>query len=197
LRRIRRGHYVLLGVAAVVLASVATDIGHRASTSDRASDLRGLVNEVKSDLASCNASVRDSFSAYSEVVRGRPDERSAAEGIVNGDEPNCTPVANSDLYDLATLETPGTLRSFGVQAATVNLSSWAFPDAAATISDLGQLLTHPDDQAAGQDLTRRMDDMARLDQSAEGTFAAAATALHTGISSLDLRSTDGLRITGL
>lgn len=197
MRRIRRGHYALLGVAAVVLASVAVDIGHRATTSDRASDLRGFVNQVKSDLASCNASVRDSFAAYTEVVSGRPDERKAAEGIVSGDEPNCTPVANSDLYDLATLEAPGTLRSFGVQTATGNLSSWAFPDAAATIADLGQLLTHPGDQAAGPDLTRRMDDMARLDQSAERTFAAAATALHTGIASLDLRSTDGLRISGL
>jgi hypothetical protein len=197
LRRVGRGRYLLLGVAAVVIASVAVDVGHHATTGDRASDLRGFVNQVKSDLASCNASVRDSFAAYTEVVNGRPDERKAAEGIVSGDEPNCTPVANSDLYDLATLEAPGTLRSFGVQTATANLTSWAFPDAAAAISDLDQLLAHPGDQAAGQDLTRRMDDMARLDQSAERTFAAAASSLHTGIASLDLRSTDGLRISRL
>ena len=58
-----RGHYVLLGVAAMVLASIAFDVGHHATTSDRASDLRGLVNQVKTDLASCNASIRDSFAA--------------------------------------------------------------------------------------------------------------------------------------
>jgi hypothetical protein len=188
--RIKRSHCIPLGVAAVVVASLGFDLGHHATTTDQASDLRGLVNQVKTDLASCNASVRDSFAAYAEVVSGRPEERNAAVGIIRGNQPNCTPVANSDLYDLATLEAPGTLRSFQVQQATVDLATWAFPDASAAISDVGRLLAEPADQAARSDLTRRTADMARLDQSAEGRLAAAAAALHTRVANLDLRSTD-------
>jgi hypothetical protein len=182
----------MLGVAAVLAASIAFDVGHSATRGNRASDLRSLVSQVKTDLTSCNASAGDSFAAYTEVVGGRHDELGAAKSIIGGDQPYCTPVGNTDLYDLATLEVPGTLRTYNLQPAVQELSTWAYPDAAAAITDVGQMLAHPSDAGARQDLTARLNEMAQLDRSAQASFDRAAAALGTSVDNMNLGAADQL-----
>ena len=90
-RMTRRGRWVVAGVAVTVALSAAFDIGHGGGTRGRAGDLTALVATINTDIAACNSSLRDSYSAYAEVVGGRNDERATAESIIAGDEPNCTP----------------------------------------------------------------------------------------------------------
>jgi len=197
LKRRRRTLYLALGVVAVVIGSVAFDIGHSATRADRASDLRALASEVKSDLASCNASLNDSFSAYSAVVNGRHNELSAAEGIIRGDAPECTPVENSDLYDLATLEATPTLRAYNLQPAITQFEEWAFPNATGVMSDLEKLLGDPGSAATKADAASRLAQMTQLSRAAEGSFGAAAARLGTGIAGFDLGPADGAGTPGL
>ena len=195
--RRRRTLYLALGVLAVVIGSVAFDIGHSATRADRASDLRALASQVKSDLASCNASLNDSFSAYTAVLNGRHDELSAAEGIIRGDAPECTPVENSDLYDLATLEATPSLRAYNLQPAMIQFGEWAYPDANGVMTDLAKLLSDPTSATAKADAVSRLAQMTQLSRSAEGSFGSAATRLGTGIPGFNLGPANGEGTAGL
>lgn len=185
----RRAVYVAAAVVAVVAVSVAFDVGHGATKADRGRDLTGLVSTVHADVASCVSSVTDSFEAFTAVVTTQPGERHAAEGIISGDEPNCTPEANSNLYDLATLEAPGTLRAYNVQPALTDVVAWSFPNGAAVINDLGALLTSPADSSARVDLSRRLATMHRLATSAQATLDAAGHHLGVRVAALDIGTT--------
>ena len=189
--RRRRTLYLTLGVLAVLIGCVAFDVGHSATRSDRASDLRALASEVRSDLASCNSSLDDSFSAYSEVVSGRHDELSAAEGIIRGDAPECTPVENSDLYDLATLEATPTLRAYNLQPALIQFEEWAYPNATAVMTDLAQLLSDPTSPNAKADALSHLAQMGQLSRAAEQSFGSAATKLGTDIPGFDIGPPNG------
>jgi hypothetical protein len=188
----RRGRYVALATVAVVVGSAAFDLGRPKTTADRAGDLRALVTEIRTDVASCHASVVSSFEAYTDVVDGHPSKRRAAEVIVAGNEPECTPESNSDLYDMATSEAPGSLRGFDVQSVLTDVTTWAFPQAAAAINDVDQLLLRPGDVTARADLRRRVAAMARLEGSAQRVLDAAGASLGTRVDSVDLGTADSL-----
>lgn len=195
----RRGRWALAGVAAVVAVSAAVDLGHRAGGADRAGDMRALVRTIDTDVAACNSSLRDSYDAYAAVAAGQTAEHGAAASIIAGDEPNCTPAANSDLFDLATTEAPATLRSYGLQPAITDVSTWAFPGAAAAISDLGTLLAHPTGPtaaAARRDLHARLAAMDGLAASAQAALAGAGRHLGLQVGPLDLGATSRLRAGG-
>jgi hypothetical protein len=192
MRLSRRSRYLALGVGLFVLGSVVFNLGFSTTRADRAADLRVLVSHVASDVASCNSSVRDSLTAYTEVVAGHPSERSSAEKVVAGDEPYCTPVGNTDLYDLETLEVPGSLKAYNLQPALQDLSQWAYPTGATAMTDVGVLLAHPEDAAARTDLQSRLMRMRALDASAESAFSRAGTALGTSVQNIDLGAADRL-----
>ena len=188
----RRKKYLALGVGLFVAASVVFNIGRPERRTDRAGDLRALAAHLDADMRSCDSSARDSFTAYTDVMSGDTARRAAAEKLISDDEQYCTPVGNTDLYDLSTLEAPGTLRSYDLQPAVQALSSWAYPNAAAAISDVGTLLAHPGDAPARADLSQRLGQMATLSASADGAFRRAALALGTRVEPFDLGAPDRL-----
>ena len=198
--RTRTGAWVAACCVAVVGASVAIDVGHSTSRRDRAGDLRAYVAALNTDIASCNSSLRDSVAAYREVTGGRRDERAAALSIIRGDEPSCTPEADTNLYDMDTTQAPATLRVFGVQAAATDLGSWAFPNAAAAINDLATLLAGPAAPAAGggarSDLRARAAALAALGRSAQLVVDRAAAGLGTGVGRLELGAAGDLGASG-
>lgn len=192
-RRMRssiKARWVVAGIVAVVGASLALDFGHSANRADRGSDLKALVSQVNTDIASCNSSVADSFTAYRDVVGGRSDERGAAEKIAADNEQYCTPVGNTDLYDLATLEVPGTLKAYNLQSTLGQVVSWAYPNGAAAINDIGRMLASSTDVAARQDLQSRLTTMRQLAASADRSFSVAAAALGVTVHSFDIRAAD-------
>lgn len=188
----RRTRYLALGAGLFVAGSVVFNIGLPERRTDRAADLRALASQLAGDMRSCNSSARDSFVAYTDVVQGHPAERAAAEKLISDDEQYCTPVGNTDLYDLSTLEVPGTLRAYDLQPAVQDLGSWAFPNAAAAITDVASLLSHPGDPAVRADLGRRLAQMAQLSASAGDSFDRAAAALGTRVEPFDLGAPDRL-----
>ena len=193
----RRSRYLAVGIGLFLLGSIVFNIGFSTNRNDRASDLRSLVSQVSSDLASCHSSVTDSFAAYDDVVNGHPGDRKKAEKVINGNQPYCTPVGNTDLYDLDTLEVPGSLRDYNLQPAVQNLGQWAYPDASNLIGDLGALLANPGDYKARTDLQSQINQMASLNDSAVATFDGAARNLRTTVDNIDLRTPDGLGSGGL
>ncbi|MCU4186686.1 hypothetical protein K6U06_20145 [Acidiferrimicrobium sp. IK] len=197
--RTKTGAWVAACTVAVIGASVAFDVGHSTTPADRAGDLRRYVAALNTDIASCNSSLRDSLSAYREVVGGRHDEKGAALSIIRGDEPNCTPEANSNLYDMDTTEAPATLRAYGVQEAATDLGSWAFPAAAAAINDLAAMLAAPTTAAAGaarSDLQARAATLAELGRSAQLVVDRAAGSLGTAVARLDVGAAGDLAAGG-
>ncbi len=189
----RRGPLIVLAAGVVVAGSVAFDVGGTTTSSTRAGDLRSFVTTLDADVASCNSSLRDSYAAYAAVVAGQRSELASAKSIIAGDEPNCTPESNTDLYDFATTQAPATLRAYPVQDAADRVDTWAFPDAAAAINDLEALLAHPGDAKARADLTAKVKAMVSLSGSAQRSLDATALALGTRIGRLDLGATSGLQ----
>ncbi len=192
LRLSRRSRYLALGIAALAAGTVVFNLGHGTTRSDRVSDLKGLVSQLQADVAACNSSARDSFSVYLDVIDGHPGDRGRAEGVVGGDQPYCTPVGNTDLFDLATLEAPPSLRSLDLQPTVQALAQWAYPQAAGAISDVDTLLKDPADPVATADLHSRLAAMRSLEASVNDSLARAGASLGVSGLHVDLGATDGL-----
>ena len=188
-----RRYWVAGAVLLVALVSVLTDLSSHSSPSQEAQDLQTFHGQVATDLESCNASVGDAFAAYTAVEHGQSSERSTAIRLAQGNQPYCTPDVNSDLLDLSGVEVPASLRNLGLQRALSDVNAWAFPQASSAIGDIQRLLSNQSDTTARDDLRLRVTTLKRLAVSANASFGAAASHLHTHLNGLNLNAPDRLR----
>ncbi len=145
---------ILVGAAALAII-VISDYPRTASVNDRAAQFAALQTEVWTDVQSCNAALSDSLTAVTEILNGSSKDLVTAYSIVTQDEPNCSPVGNSDLLDLASINAPNLLRNYNVQTTVNDLYTWAFPQAAYIILDFRTLLKNFHDTAVANDIVRR------------------------------------------
>lgn len=134
---------------------MVSDFPRKANVNDRAAQFKALQTEVWTDVQSCNAALSDSLTAVTEILNGSSKDLATAYSIVTQDEPNCSPVGNSDLLDLASINVPNLLRNYNVQPAITGLYTWAFPQAAYIILDFRGLLTNRHNVALARDIVRR------------------------------------------
>ena len=152
---------LLVGAAALAVI-VISDYPRTANVKDRAAQFAALQTEVWTDVQSCNANLSDSLTAVTDILNGSSKDLVTAYSIVTQDEPNCSPVGNSDLLDLASINTPNLLRNYNVRTTISDLYTWAFPQAAYIILDFRGLLKSPHDVALANDIVRRQKIMDKL-----------------------------------
>lgn len=155
---------VLLAMAAFLVAAVAVALVHKPSAAERATDMRGFLHEVTSDIESCAGGVGESLTALHEVQAEHFSNSSdVSDGISVAQQgaANCAPATNEQLDNLENYQVPQSLDSFGLVNAVTALVAWAAPNAEQVQTDVAQVLsaTTPEarsrnEAALGQALTR-------------------------------------------
>ena len=132
----------MLAAGAVLVAGLAlAAVPHRPSTEQRAADLRGMVQNLTTDIESCAGGVSDSITALRAIKSGTSNDVKTAVTIANTAAANCSPANSMPMEDLVQYQAPGSLASFHVQTAVNDLVTWGFPLAQRVQTDVASLVT--------------------------------------------------------
>ena len=164
-RKLPRWTY--LAAAGLVVVAVAVALAHRPSAGERASDLRGYLQQVTADIESCAGGVGESLSALHQVQSGAantPGDVSAGISVAQQGAANCSPANNELIDDLENYQAPESLYSFRLASAVTALVDWAAPDAERVQIDVANVLAAPGAFARGHAQARLTSDLAALDR---------------------------------
>jgi hypothetical protein len=188
---LRTPRWMLAAAAVLVLGLVLVAIPHRPPTAQRAADLRGMVNDVTTDIESCAGGVTDSLAALQAIESGTSHDVKTAVTIANTATANCSPGNNMQMEDLVQYQVPESLASFRLDAAVNDLVTWAFPLAQRVQGDVASRVaatTPAEIKSTSAQLLRderAMDaERARIDQ----VFTSASTALSVHVAPPSLPS---------
>jgi hypothetical protein len=162
----RMPRWTVLAIAAFLAAAVAVGLVHKPTTAERASDMRGFLQEVTSDIESCAAGVSESLTALHAVQAEHFSNRgnvSAGISVAQQGAANCEPATNEQIDDLENYQVPESLDSFGLAGAVTALVAWAVPNAEQVQTDVAQVLTATTAQARSQDETALSAALRKLD----------------------------------
>jgi hypothetical protein len=121
--------WVFAAIIVLIAGGIVVSLSHKPSTSQRVSDLTGYFNDVNTGIESCAGGVRDSMTAYRNVLNGDKANLSAAVGILAYNAQNCLAVNNEPLSDFASYQVTESLAQFPLDTADNDVLTWAFPDA--------------------------------------------------------------------
>lgn len=146
----RTPRWLLLALALFVITAVAVALVHRPSTAQRASDMRGFLQEVNADIESCSGGVRESLIALQDVQAEHfSNSADVSQGISVASQgaANCAPANNEELDNLENYQVPESLDGFGLVRVVSNMVAWAAPDAQRVQNDVALLLSSTTPQA--------------------------------------------------
>lgn len=157
---------VYLAGAGLLLIAVAVALVHRPSQAERATDMRGLLQQSSADIESCAGGVSESLTAMRQVQAEHP--RSSADLrdaiiIAQQGAANCSPANNELIDDLENYQVPESLYSFGLKSAITNLIAWAAPNAEQVQTDIANVLSAKTPQATSTAEAALTRDLAALD----------------------------------
>jgi hypothetical protein len=173
---------VLLVIAALVLAAVAVALVHKPTQAQRASDLRGFLHEVTTDIESCAGGVGESLTALRQIESGQASTaRDVSDGISVAQQgsANCSPADNEQIDNLETYQVPQSLYSFHLASAVSGLVTWAAPDAQRVQDDVAAVLGATSSQAKSQAQARLSRDLAALDAQRAKVYGLITRAIRT------------------
>lgn len=136
---LRTPRWMFAGAAVLVAGLVIAAIPHHPSTAQRASDLRGFVKDVNTDIESCAGGITDSMTALQAIQAGTSHDVGTAVKIANDAATNCSPANSMPLDDLVQYQVTESLASFNLQNTVNDLVTWAFPLAQRVELDIGSL----------------------------------------------------------
>jgi len=169
----RTPRWLLLAGAVFLIAAVAVALVHRPSTAERASDMRGFLQEVNADIESCSGGVGESLTALHQVQAdhfSNSADVSQGASVASQGAANCAPANNEEIDDLENYQVPESLDGFGLVGAVTDLVTWAAPDAERVQTDVAQVLSSTTPQARstaeanlGRDLSSLNAERAKID----------------------------------
>lgn len=180
--------WVLLALVLFLAVAVAVALVHKPSKAERASDMRGFLQEVNGDIESCAGGVGESLTALRLVQSGKDSSSTdVSDGISVAEQGagNCLPANNEEIDDLETYQVPESLDGFGLPGAVTDLLTWATPDAERVQEDVANLLGATTPHARAQAQAALSKDLVVLN--AERTRAEAPIA--KAIKALSLHAT--------
>jgi hypothetical protein len=173
----------LYGAFAVLIAiGIAVGIAVKPTTAQRASDMKGFLSYVTTDIESCAGGVRESLSAYRQVQAGTADtskDVSAAILIAQSGAQNCGPAANEQIDDLENYQVTESLASFKLDRVVTGLVDWADPDAVRVQTDVANALLARGAQARGLAQAQLTRDLAALDRQRAAIDSAVNAAMRS------------------
>ena len=178
----RTPRWLLLAGAALVLAAVAVSLVHKPSQAERASDMRGFLTEVTSDIDSCAGGVGESLAALRLIESGQASgSTDVSDGISVAQQgaANCSPANNEQIDNLENYQVPESLASFNLAGAVTDLVTWAAPDAQQVQTDVADVLAASSPAAKSQAQAALSRDLAALNTERARVDAPIATAIRT------------------
>jgi hypothetical protein len=160
---LRTPRWMLAGAAVLVAGLVLAAIPHHPSTAERASDLRGVVKDLNTDIESCAGGVTDSLTALQQIQSGASHDVKTAVSIANTAAANCSPANSMPMDDLVQYQAPESLASFHLDTAVNDLVTWAFPLAQRVQLDVATLVTATTPTAIARGTTQLRHDQQALD----------------------------------
>ena len=161
----RTPRWVLLAGVLLVVVAVAVALVHKPSQAERATDMRGFLQDVTTDIDSCAGGVGESLAALRLVESGQASTSTdVSDGISVAQQgaANCEPATNEQIDDLENYQVSQSLDSFGLTAAVTGLVAWAAPDAEDVQTDVAAVLAAPTPQAKSSAEARLSRDLATL-----------------------------------
>jgi hypothetical protein len=132
----------MLAVGAVLVAGLTlAALPHHPSTSQRVTDLRGVVQTMNADIESCAGGVNESLTALRAIQAGTSHDIKTAVHIATYGAANCSPANSMPMEDLVQYQPPESLASFHLDQTVNDLVTWGFPDAQRVQIDVATLLT--------------------------------------------------------
>ncbi len=138
---LRTPRWMLAGAAVLVVGLVLVAIPHHPSTAERASDLRGVVHDLNTDIESCAGGVSESLTALQQIQSGASHDVKTAVSIATLGAANCSPANSMPMDDLVQYQVPESLASFHLDTTVNDLVTWGFPDAQRVQTDVAAVLT--------------------------------------------------------
>jgi hypothetical protein len=142
-------------VIAVAVVTVVVDLPAYTTRGSQISDARGIVQQVNSYVAPCSFAVGETLSLYADLEAHSlaKGQQSQVPGLLNDDQSACS-FTDDSIYQLSTLQVPGTQagKALGQLVATVTL--WATADALSVIEAVQVLDVNPSDPAARRSLAK-------------------------------------------
>ncbi len=137
---LRTPRWMLAGGVVLVAGLTLAALPHHPSTSQRVTDLREVVQTMKTDIESCAGGVSESLTALQEIQSGTSHDTKTALGIATFGAANCSPANSMPMDDLVQYQTPESLASFHLDRTVNDLVTWGFPDAQRVQLDVATLL---------------------------------------------------------
>jgi hypothetical protein len=138
---LRTPRWMLAGGVVLVAGLALAAIPHHPSTSQRATDLRGVVQTLNADIESCAGGVSESLTALQEIQSGASHDVKTAVSIATTGAANCSPANSMPMDDLVQYQPPESLASFHLDVTVNDLVTWGFPDAQRVQADVATILT--------------------------------------------------------
>lgn len=144
----RRSPRLLWVAAAVVLAiAVALALVHRPSQAERASDLRGFLQDMNTSIESCAGGVSESLTAMQGIESGASHDAADGAKVATDGATNCTLAYSMQLDDLTSYQVTQSLASFHLGSVVEGLVNWADPDAVNVQTDIANVINARTPQA--------------------------------------------------
>jgi hypothetical protein len=181
---LRTPRWMLAGAVVLVAGLTLAALPHHPSTSQRATDLRGVVQEMNTDIESCAGGVSESLTALHEIQAGTSHDVKTAVSIATTGAANCSPANSMPMDDLVQYQPPESLASFHLDQTVNDLVTWGFPDAQRVQADVAVLLTAGTPSAVHAATTALQHDQHVLDAeraTIDGMIDAASRSLSAGV----------------
>ena len=181
---LRTPRWMLAGAAVLVVGLTLVAIPHHPSTAERVADLRGVVQDLHTDIESCAGGVSESLTALREIQSGVSHDVKTAVSIATLGAANCSPANSMPMDDLVQYQLPESLASFHLDQTVNDLVTWGFPDAQQVQLDVVTVLTASTpaairSAAAALQRDRRVLDAERA--TIDGMINAASRSLSAGV----------------
>lgn len=136
----RSPRWLLPAAAVLVVAAVLVALAHKPSQPERASDLRGFLHDMTTDIESCAGGVGESLTGLHGIKAGSSNQVSAAIGVATYGASNCSPANSMQIDDLIQYQVTESLASFNLGRVVTGLATWADPDAINVQTDVARVL---------------------------------------------------------
>jgi hypothetical protein len=158
--------WIYLAGAGLLAVAVLVALVHKPSKSEQATDLRGFLTDVTTDIESCAGGVGESLTALHEVQSGKA--RTAADvsdgiQVAKYGASNCSPATNEQIDDLENYQVSESLYSYRLPRVVTMLIDWAAPDAERVQNDVANVLAASSAAARERASARLATDLAALD----------------------------------
>lgn len=181
---LRTPKWMLASAGVFVGGLVLAAIPHHPSTAQRATDLRGFVRDMNTDIESCAGGITDSMTALRAIQAGTSHDAATAVTIANTAAANCSPANSMPLDDLVQYQATESLASFHLQTTVNDLVTWAFPLAQRVETDIATLVAARTPAATRSATAKLLEDQRALDAQRakiDDSITAASKALSANV----------------